>query len=60
MTTAGRITKIAIVREDGYPVGMTAPCWMYCTCGDRLPALNGNQECPTCHVRYDGSGWVLP
>lgn len=50
--------KLAVIREAGYPVGQTAPCWLNCPCGNRVPAYEGEQECE-CGVRYNASGWVI-
>lgn len=54
----GNVAKIAVVRDENFPVGVNAPCWMTCTCGEVLPAFRGDQLCK-CGTRYDASGWVL-
>lgn len=51
------LVKLAAIREEGYPQGVTAPCWFHCPCGERVPAFDGDQECK-CGARYDSRGYV--
>lgn len=51
-------TKLAAIREPGYPVGQPAPTFFHCPCGEKVPAFQGEQTC-ACGTRYDSRGWVL-
>lgn len=56
------ITKIAVKRDDGYPVGVSAPCHLDCPCGNRLPLeepFSGRAVPCVCGAVYDSSGWIL-
>ena len=51
------ITKKAIIRDEGYPVGIPAPCHIECLCGQSIPANDDRNVCP-CGVVYDSRGWI--
>ena len=51
--------KLAAVREPGYPVGMTAPCWFTCPCGATHRAFAENIDCP-CGQRWTADGYRRP
>lgn len=53
-----KMTKLAAIREPGYPVGEPAPCFFHCPCGAKVPAYQGEQACQ-CGTRYDARGWVM-
>lgn len=53
------VTKVAMVREPGYPVGVTAPMYLNCPCGAK-PATDGSADVAcACGQRYSGTGWVM-
>lgn len=54
MTT--KIVKLAAVREEGYPVGVTAPCWFTCPCGRRHKAFVDTIDC-ACGRRWNEHGY---
>ena len=58
MATITRM-KLAAIREPGYPVGQTAPCFFHCPCGTKVPAFSGEQTCAGCGTRYTASGWIV-
>lgn len=51
------LLKRALIRDDGYPVGVAAPLHIEC-CGNTIPHAE-QMTCPTCGTRYDASGWVI-
>jgi len=55
--------KKALRREQGYPVGVSAPCYIVCDCGEKLPlpviaGMPMTYIC-ACGVEYDGRGYVV-
>jgi len=55
------LMKLAMIRDEGYPLGVTAPCHLNCPCGERLPVnfdTKADIECPSCDKRYSYNGWI--
>jgi len=55
--------KKALRREPGYPVGVAAPCYLVCDCGEKLslPVVAGmplTYIC-ACGTEYDARGYVV-
>ena len=56
-TATVELVKIAAIREDGFPQGVTAPCWMTCpACNTRMPAFTTEQTCD-CGTRWTPTGY---
>lgn len=60
----GRFTKRALRREEGYPVGISAPLYVACGCGEKVPVptikgLPMTYKCGQCGIEYDQAGWIL-
>ena len=53
--------KIALFREEGYPIGFPAPMYATCVCGTRIDNLNFQNlfSCQVCKRNYTGDGWVI-
>jgi hypothetical protein len=56
--------KKALIREPGYPVGVAAPMYLVCSCGEHisLPVVKGlpmTYVCGKCGNEYDSQGWVV-
>jgi hypothetical protein len=57
-----RLTKVAMIREPGYPVGQPAPLYLNCPCGAK-PRTDARDpeftfiEC-ACGRVYDSLGWL--
>lgn len=53
------LTKVAVIREPGHPVGQPAPCYLNCPCGAK-PALTGRGSVVcACGTIYDERGWII-
>jgi hypothetical protein len=53
-------TKVAMIRVDGYPQGVSAPCYLNCKCGAK-PLTNLDTEADVkcaCGVTYSYNGWI--
>ena len=59
MTTLKQI-KVAMIRDDSYPMGVSAPVYLHCPCGAN-PATDletkKNVHCQ-CGKTYNYNGWV--
>ena len=56
--------KRAVKREPGYPVGVSAPLYLDCSCGEKIslpviPGLPMTYICGKCGTEYDSKGWIL-
>ena len=61
MTT--RLTKVAMIREPGYPAGQAAPCYLNCPCGAKpRTSVTADPEITfvecACGRVYDTAGWL--
>jgi hypothetical protein len=57
-----KLMKVAIRREDGYPMGVTAPCYLQCPCGEKLPInfeTKADLECVGCDLEFAYNGWII-
>lgn len=58
-----RITKVAWIRESGYPQGQPAPGYFDCLCGIRITDIEFGQKenvgCVGCGRVYNGQGWIV-
>ena len=54
-------TKAALIRDDGYQVGVPAPCRIKCVrCGELIgPVVDGLPCVCDCGITYDSAGWVI-
>jgi hypothetical protein len=50
-------TKKALIREAGHPVGVPAPMYLNCVCGNKLAMPGGPAKC-ACGFEYDEQGWI--
>lgn len=58
-TTASRI-KCAVIREEGYPIGQPAPCYIKCECGTKVRVTpRVLMHCDVCGRIYDDRGWLV-
>lgn len=55
-----RLTKVAQIQHDGYPVGTPAPMYLDCPCNAK-PDVPEDGETVTCDcgVEYDARGWIV-
>ena len=57
------LTKIAVIRDAGVPIGIPARCWIRCPCGgERLEVSTlASDETITCHcgAAYTRAGWLV-
>jgi hypothetical protein len=53
-----RLLKLARIRADGYPVGVSAPMHLNCPCGAK-PAVSNDGAACSCGRQYDGAGWLV-
>ncbi len=56
------LVKKAIIRDEGYPQGVSAPCHINCECGHRVPVGFADHhfepsQC-VCGMRYDEHGFL--
>ncbi len=54
-----RLSKVARIRHDGYPVGAPAPMYLNCPCGAKPDAPDDGAVTCTCGVQYDALGWIV-
>lgn len=59
MTATCKLTKVALRREDGYPIGQTAPLHVVCPCGSKVQHGEAGMECPKCGQQFDRAGWLV-
>ena len=53
------LSKVALVRDESYPVGTPAPLFLRCHCGAR-PSVTGEViTCYGCGTKYTRTGWVV-
>ena len=52
------LVKRALRREEGYPVGVSAPVFVEC-CGTRVRIFLDGGQCAVCSTRYNAGGWVV-
>ena len=52
------LRKVAVVRDDSYPVGTRAPLHLKCYCGARPLAVGDKIKCE-CGTVYDRDGWII-
>ena len=52
------VLKRALIRDAGYPQGVSAPMHVVCECGDRVPIKHQHNTCGTCGTIYDDAGWI--
>jgi hypothetical protein len=62
--SAGRITKVAVVRDQSVPAGQPGPLTLNCPCGASpattwLGYISGPDVTCTCGVTYTANGWVV-
>ena len=58
MQVTSGFVKRALIREEGYSVGVTAPVFIRCGCGAKLTVKDGEIPC-TCGLVYDSRGWII-
>jgi hypothetical protein len=58
MTITPKITKVAVIRAEGYPIGVTAPVYLNCPCGARPQPSEYAEVVCKCGRRYTASGWL--
>jgi hypothetical protein len=63
VTATFSCVKRALKREAGYPVGVSAPLYLDCTCGHHLSILQVKglpmtYQC-ACGIEYDAQGWIV-
>lgn len=52
-------TKLALRREEGFPVGQPAPLYLVCLCGVKVHVEQGlESECLVCGRRFDDRGFI--
>lgn len=52
------LMKVALVRDERFPVGTPSPLYLRCHCGAR-PKIEGDYViCYGCGTRYDRRGWI--
>jgi hypothetical protein len=56
--------KRALRREEGYPVGVSAPLYVACGCGGKVPVptiagMPMTYVCGQCATEYDSKGYIL-
>lgn len=51
--------KVALRREDGYPVGYPAPLYVVCKCGRKIKQFSDYQFHCDCGNEYNEDGWLL-
>ena len=54
-----KMVKLAAIREPGYPMGETAPCFFHCPCGEKVPAFQPGIQTCSCGTQYARDGWVV-
>ena len=69
MTTDAKLVKVAVIREPGAPMGVSAPLYLNCPCGarPRVPftvyrntiVTCGDAAAPGCGRRYTLDGWMI-
>lgn len=60
MNATSRLTKVAVVRAQGYKIGNPAPLHLNCPCGAKpVTALCVSVVKCSCGARYTGDGHVL-
>jgi hypothetical protein len=59
-TGMSELTKVAMIRAAGYPVGIGAPVYLNCPCGAR-PATTGTgpDVVCSCGAVYTANGWAV-
>lgn len=53
------ITKKALIRKVGYPVGEPAPLYIVCLCSNILDMPGTGASCGFCGRTWDNAGWLL-
>ena len=54
------LVKLAAIREEGYPQGVSAPCWFTCPdCQTKMPAFGETQVCG-CGIHWTSRGYKMP
>ena len=55
-----RTTKQALIREPGYPIGVPAPLYIACECGEKVSdAGTARRTVCKCGIGYDRQGWIV-
>jgi hypothetical protein len=56
-----KLIKLALRREEGYPVGQPAPCYLLCPCGRKVPVPPDAIAPLTCDcgAAYTPDGWIV-
>jgi hypothetical protein len=54
-----KLVKLALRRDQSYPVGVSAPLHCLCRCGENINIVPGAalNTCK-CGVQIDGQGWI--
>lgn len=54
------LTKVAMIRKEGYPIGIKAPVYLNCPCGFRPNTDIDTKEDVTCKCGqvYQYNGWL--
>lgn len=64
MNATTKLVKLALRRDNSYPVGVSAPLHCVCRCGgviklDPAPVQAVTYKCPGCDVVIDSAGWIV-
>lgn len=51
--------KLALRRDESYPVGVSAPMHCVCTCGRDIKVQDATNRCTGCGLVVAASGWIL-
>jgi hypothetical protein len=51
--------KKALIREEGYPVGVPAPMYLVCICGKKVSMPERGGVFCECGTEYSASGWIV-
>jgi hypothetical protein len=58
-TIRAGFTKLALRRDDSYPVGVSAPMHCKCLCGRDIKVQDPTNRCTGCGLVVSASGWIL-
>ena len=57
------LRKVAMVRDERYPVGVAAPLYLRCHCGGRPRVPDASEAelvaCKGCGTTYTRTGWMV-
>ena len=61
MSTQSKLTKVAMIRDNSFPVGTMAPLYLKCPCGEKNQTnidLKENITCK-CGQEFTYNGWLI-